>query len=351
MVAEDLLGVLKIFISKSYFSEADYNRALKRHTYASFEASDKPEPIDVKKRKLRGKAFSILCHIRNVGFYFDFINPNIEIYGEESFKLFRMLSSIVEVVMAPVVRKYEIAMFEEEVIHYLNLRKKIYEQYPCLINKPKPKTHYLSHYGESFIMYGPSVGVCTSRYESKHRTAKMLATSSKNFVNIAKTLARRQQYRQSSVYYNGMFDTDEIHLPADVKRKEDLEDSPKGSSFHKIFEFMDDDSILSNEVMFRNQMYGQEDVVVLKVLNKDHMYIGVIKGVLLKQDVLYFLVSCYEVVRDMNLRYFVTVDRTSTNFSFVMSSRLADYKPLIKYGTSSKFKVTLHHHISISMTD
>ena len=98
-------------------------------------------------------------------------------------------------------------------------------------------------------------------------------------------------------------------------------------------------------------MYRQEDVVVLKVLNKDHMYIGVIKGVLLKQDVLYFLVSCYEVVRDLNLRYFVTVDRTSTNFSFVTSSRLADYKPLVKHGTSSKFKVTLHHHISFPMTD
>ena len=344
--------MLKILISKSYFSQEDYNKAISRHAYRGYEASDKPEMIDIKKPKLRGKAFSILCHLRNFGFFINFINPSSNLFSEDCYELFRRLSALVEFVMAPKIRHDEVVNFEEDIIEYLNLRSRIYQEYPGCMNKPKPKTHYLSHYGMSMLMYGPSIGVCTSRYESKHRTAKMLATSAKNFVNIAKTLATRQQYRLASVYYNGMYETKDVQFNAAVKRKSDIEYSPVNASIlQKISEFMDENSICTNEVVFKNQAYKSEDVVILEAVNSNHVNVGVIQAAIYKQETLYFLVYKYEALRDVNLRYFVTVSAATPALCFVMASRIQDYKPLIKHGSFLKFKFCLHHHISAHNDD
>ena len=298
-MAEDLLGILKILISKSYFNQEEYNRAIGRHVYKNYESSDKPEMIDIKKPKLKGKAFSILCHLRNIGFYISCISPSNDVFGEESYELLCRLSALVEVVMAPRIRRHEVVIFEEDVIEYLNLRSKIYDDYSHLLNKPKPKTHYLSHYAASLLMYGPNIGVSTSRYESKHRTAKMLASSTKNFVNIAKTLAIRQQYRLCSVYYNGMFETGDIQFPTAVIRKSDIKDTLFDSSMlGNISEFLNEDSICTFEVKYKNQTYKAEDIIILDVKNNNDLVIGVIQAAIYKEETLYFLVysmKLYEI--------------------------------------------------------
>ena len=152
---------------------------------------------------------------------------------------------------APAIRKYEVANLEEEIISYLNSRSTMFQQHKDCFKKPKPKTHFLSHYAEAILKYGPSTCVWTARYESKHRVAKMLANSSKNFINIAKTLAIRQQYRQASVYFVGMYDTEEITLPELVKNKLDvLKDicDNENSLMFKIHQFMDSASILCDSI-------------------------------------------------------------------------------------------------------
>ena len=79
----------------------------------------------------------------------------------------------------------------------------------------------------------------------------MLANSSKNFKNIAKTLAVRQQYRQASVYFSGIYETEEVILPQVVKSKvnvvEDLCDNDN-SILSKINEFMDLNSIVCDNI-------------------------------------------------------------------------------------------------------
>ena len=54
------------------------------------------------------------------------------------------------------------------------------------------------HYSMFIRKFGPLVGYWTNRFESKHRVAKNIAASSKNVINISKTLAIRQQMRMSS---------------------------------------------------------------------------------------------------------------------------------------------------------
>jgi hypothetical protein len=76
-----------------------------------------------------------------------------------------------------------------------------------------------SHYGRAIRMFGPPMSYWTARFESKHRNAKSTALSSKNVVNITKTISERQQMRASSVFYNGMFSFVHYVLPDDVMLK------------------------------------------------------------------------------------------------------------------------------------
>ena len=58
------------------------------------------------------------------------------------------------------------------------------DQFPNIVNRPKPKHHFLTHFPQAIGKYGPAVGFWSARFESKHQTAKSLTHFSKNFKNI-----------------------------------------------------------------------------------------------------------------------------------------------------------------------
>ena len=348
-----MLSALKILINKKYFSQEGYNKAMKRHKYLSYESSDRPELIDTTKQKLKGKALSILCHLRNYGFFVSYVKPKEEIFNEEAFILIKKLHSIVELVMASEIRKFEVAQLEEESIMYLNMRKNLRDETEMML-RAKPKTHYMSHYGEAMSLYGPLVGVWTARYEAKHRVAKMMSTSAKNFINISKTLAVRQQFRQSSMMYAGLFETEDIKLPSTgVRMKSDLPVVNEESSiYNKLRTFMDQETVLCDEISYKGQKYRTEDVVVIEARNRNFCKVGVIQAILVKSETVYFLIMKYDAFRDENLQFFETSPDPDQGrqsvLCFIQANNISDYKPLIKHGSVSKFRFALHHHISVS---
>ena len=78
---------------------------------------------------------------------------------------------------------------------------------------------FFSHYGRAIQMFGPPMSYWTARFESKHRNAKRTALSSKNVVNITKTISERQQMRAASIFYHGMFNFVPYVLLDDVVKK------------------------------------------------------------------------------------------------------------------------------------
>ena len=292
VVAEDLLGCLRILIKRKFFSEDNYNRALFRHQYKDYEANDRPEKIDIKKKKLKGKAMSLVCHIRNVGMILSYLDLPLRIFEDRIFQFLMNLASIVERILAPSLRKYEIVSLEEDIIDYLNDRQEIYNEVSKGLNNAKPKTHFMFHLSESIAKYGPTGATWTARYESKHRVGKSLATSGKNFKNIAKTVAERQQFRQASIYYSGMYPTQEVFLPASVQRKQDLTLRMRGESsiFSKIYDFLNDSAVICDNVKFQDQNYKTNDVVVIDMKDQESIRVGLVQAICFKDGIVYFLV-------------------------------------------------------------
>ena len=118
---------------------------------------------------------------------------------------------------------WEIISLVELIREYFNLRKAVQDKFENYLSTLKPKHHFLTHYPSAIEKFGPPITYWTGHMESRHRLAKNIAGSAKNFINISYTLSDRQQKRQASIYSNGMFDVQKIQLPKKVTEKKDLQ--------------------------------------------------------------------------------------------------------------------------------
>jgi hypothetical protein len=175
--------------------------------------------------------------------------------------------------------------------------------------------------------------------------AKGISESAKNFKNISLTVSVRQQLRMASVYYNGMFEPEAYILPSKVTLKKEI---PDDTEFHRsLKEFMKEEDIICNDIIVNSQQYVNGDIVVLDVEDNDTLKVGLVQSILVQSEKVYFVTKRFCAKRN-SLGYFVTEDQGEERSSFVNSSHLKDYKPLIQHGTITKFKFSLHHHISFS---
>ena len=183
----------------------------------------------------------------------------------------------------------------------------------------------------------------TTSHHSKHRIVKSTSESAKNVINITKTIAERQQMRAASVYYHGMFNFTMYTLPQVVMKKSDLIEETAFN--YKLRSFMGNSDLLCSNIVVNNQQYKNGDLIVLDVTNADNLKVGLLQTILIKNNKVYFVVQNYDTTRTF-LQYFESKECSDPIISFTESNKIADYKPLIKRGTSKKFIFVLHHHIS-----
>ena len=279
-------------------------------------------------------------HLRNWPFI---IKKLVKNFDDPAICLGLKLHEIVERLTAHEYLPYEVDILENKLVEYLDERKSIRCIFPNLMPKPKPKHHFLSHYGRTIRMFGPPMCYWTGRFESKHRVAKMLAESAKNVINITQTVSVRQQMRVVSVYYHGIFDFKPFKLPEDVKSKKEI--SQDTEFYNNLKTFMNDSDLICRSVIVNNQEYKNGDIIVVDITDSDNVNVGLIQTILIKEDKVYFVIKKYQAIRNM-LQYFENEKPSDAISEFVESTKLADFKPLIKRGTAEKFVFMFHHNVS-----
>ena len=142
IIPSDLLGIIRILSVNGGFSLSQYNDALYRLGFHSYESNDKPCPVPTssKFRKLKGKAVSHWTHLRNWPLI---IKKFISNFNDPALNLGLLLHEIVERLCAQEFFLYEIGILEEKIVEYLELRKNVRKDYPNLMPNPKPKHHFL----------------------------------------------------------------------------------------------------------------------------------------------------------------------------------------------------------------
>ena len=142
IIPQDLLGIIRILANNGQFSISQYNSALHRLGFLSYERNDKPCPVPTspKVKQLKGKAVSQWVHLRNWPLV---VKGLLSDNNDSALTLGLLLHEIVERLTANEYLPYEIDILEDKVEKYLDLRKVVRADYPSFMPNPKPKHHYL----------------------------------------------------------------------------------------------------------------------------------------------------------------------------------------------------------------
>ena len=155
--------------------------------------------------------------------------------------------------------------------------------------------------------------------------------------------SERQQMRASSVFYQGMFNFTPFILPEVVVKKSEI--SEESIFYTSLKSFMGDNDFICNSVNVNSQEYRTGDIVVLDIIDSDNISVGIVQTILIKKDLVYFVLQRFSAIRNI-LQYFESEGSGQSSSEFVQASKLKDFKPLIKRGTTKKFVFVLHHHLS-----
>lgn len=120
--------------------------------------------------------------------------------GNQTWNLVLQLKEIVSLICAPAISAGQIAYLRVVIDEYLHFRKQAFPGPPL-----KPKHHYVSHYPELIIRFGPLICLWTLRFESKHTYFKQCARKQRNFKNLCSSLVERHQLLQAYLNAGKLF--------------------------------------------------------------------------------------------------------------------------------------------------
>ena len=109
----------------------------------------------------------------------------------------------------------DLVFLDQKISAWLHALKVVHPEF-----RIKPKFHYMIHYVSQIRRHGPLRNCWTLRYESKYGFLKGLIKESKNFRNIAKTIASKHQtyiafqLNSGSLFRTGLYD---FHFETDLE--------------------------------------------------------------------------------------------------------------------------------------
>ncbi|XP_049328494.1 uncharacterized protein LOC125787802 isoform X1 [Astyanax mexicanus] len=185
--------VMKLVICEAHKQKhitiQEINNELKSMTIGKNDRANKPVLLSEKLLRnsaIVGSASQKWCLFRLLPFLMaDHVPPDSPYW-----RVFKLCAEITDVVMAPTVRKDELAVLEFVVQEFLTEMTNVFG------NVLTPKCHFLTHYPRLMLMFGPLRALWCMRFESKHQYFKNIASTCKNFRNITSTLSNRHQMKQ-----------------------------------------------------------------------------------------------------------------------------------------------------------
>lgn len=184
-----LLLLLKQLVREKQITLVQLNYEIKHFPYGMNDRASKPPPIPEHALRPSGHLPGTASEKWTLFRLLPQMIGN-QIHGCSAWDVYLLLREISDIIMAPTIRKCWLPYLEEKITVFLALVEEVFP------GKHTPKMHYLMHYPRLLSAYGPLIHVSCLRFEAKHQYFKTIARASRNFKNIAKTLARRHQMRQ-----------------------------------------------------------------------------------------------------------------------------------------------------------
>ena len=194
VVPLEICLILQLLIDKKYFLLADVNNAINNYNYSLSDKNSKPPEVNLK--NIRIQAAESWCLIRNLPLMIGNLIPE----GDAHWRLLLMLLDCMDAIFAPTITVGLIRQLKFNLEEHHAQFKTAYPEKRLI-----PKHHFMLHYPEFMVKYGPSYG-------PKHRFARELASVVPNFKNICKTIMHCSQLKLTNTSFSGSLYTEYVQI-------------------------------------------------------------------------------------------------------------------------------------------
>uniref|UniRef100_A0A8P4K3W5 Sterile alpha motif domain-containing protein 3 n=1 Tax=Dicentrarchus labrax TaxID=13489 RepID=A0A8P4K3W5_DICLA len=163
----------------------------------------------------------------------------------------------------------------------------------------KPKHHYLNHYPELIVQFGPLIHLWTLRFESKDTYFKQCARRLHNFKNLCGTLAERHQLFQSFLSAGTLFPPSVVVEKGTEFIVGDYNDKIRQSVAHLNFDHLN--TLISHDVTVKGTTYKSNMFVVVGH-NDDGLVVGKIKKAVIHKNSAVFMSSIGDEIKVIILK-------------------------------------------------
>ena len=314
----------------------DYNEHLSNLRLEDYEIGDGPLPINRKAEKMSGKAMSIALHLRLMPLILSILLDHD--FESEFVDLLLLLAKINEYILADCFSVGDVLEFQDLVVEYFEKKRICREIHPSF-RKNVPKDHFIEHYSQQILDCGPFTCIWTARCESRHRDFVNFAESSKNFINILKTLSDKNQKKVASRFYRGFFSEPEVQFPSKKYTSAECGHSLPRDMFHK-------NDVLTDKIIVKNTLYKVGHLVVRRVESDNVIEVGKILKIVVRNSEVLLLMTRFECART-RFNYF---DAHPLDIVLESYSTVCDFKPLICRAVEECPRFLLHHHIPAQLS-
>jgi len=323
------------------FNYLELNQRINQFKYLGRDANDKPCEVNPEAEKLGGHAVQNWCLLRMLPVL---IGDKVKNPGDNKvWQLVLQLREVVDLICAPAISNGQIAYLRVLIDEYLHCRIQTFPDNPL-----KPKHHYVSHYPELIIQFGPLIRLWTLRFESKHTYFKQCMRKLRNFKNPCSTLAERHQLLQAFLSAGTFFPPCVSVERGTQFFSDDYNDVIIEAVAHHNFESTN--TLIANEVTVKGTKYKKNMLIVID--DDDEGFVtGKIKVVLIHKDsAVYFIAEKYHALRipDMGV-YSLTLMQRS--YCCINQENLLDYYPLPEYTVHGTPLIILHHSFPLVQND
>ena len=183
-VVKDITSnVVKHCIESGFTSVQDINDQISSFPYQGADKTDKPHNIQTN-CEVKQTFCKMWCLFRLLPFLLGHLVPE----DDAVWCLYLKLRTIVEYVCAKTITPVQVETLREVIVDFNRQRSEIWPE-----KRLKPKDHYLLHYPDQILKYGPLAHTWTIRFEAKHQQLGEIWKPSRCSKNIVKSLARRHQ--------------------------------------------------------------------------------------------------------------------------------------------------------------
>ena len=271
--------LVKHCIKQKYVTLSDINE---RISCLKYTGVDKPEPIQTH-LEVKQTFLKMGCLFR----LFPFMICDKVPQEDEVWQLYLCLSTLSEYIFAPVLQPYQVEIMRELIVEYDQMKSRLL---PDLLRTPKD--HYLLHYADQFVLFGPLGHLWTVRFEAKHQYFCRVSKLNRCMKNICKSMAKRHQYKDAMACNQRTLINSP--LPYIVNGKKVVVRKVRSSLRHALQNIVGDDEevCIGSELKVGHTRYGKNMSAVIKMSDGCPEFVKVLNAIYVREE---FVLACQEL--------------------------------------------------------